>query len=270
MKSQLADKVIIITDGETAIGADIAQAMARQGAKVVVGGSAQSLAGSVVHTICEQGLHATLYDGDLTQEAHALNCVQTAVDRYGHLDMLLASIEAYPSVMLTEGSPLANAEWTHTILQSTFLISHYALPYLRQTSGSLLTVYSELCTVAFLHHAPHEVAMKAWLNGLVQGFAREHDDAGVRANFICSRFPSMAWADREAAYRGQIEGAIASEFGINPQDVTNLCQFLASDTAHYVTGAVYTIRDDISASLGSFIPCQSNMPQDIHHGLASA
>ncbi len=253
MKSRLADKVVIITDGETAIGADMARSFADQGARVILQGSYDQLASSVVHAICSDGGEALVYQGDLAQEAHALNCIQMAIDHFGRLDALVTNVEAHPSLMLTEGNPLIDAERTQQTLKSIFLMAHYAMPYLRQSCGCVLGVYSEIHTVGFLHNAAHEIAIKHWLNGFMQGIAREQSDAGVRANFICSRFPQGAWPVGSVDEQCQSTGAIASDLSINPRDVVGLSTFLTSDDASYVSGAIYPVNEDRAATSSQFL-----------------
>lgn len=251
-----SDRVAIITDGETIAGADIAQELAHRGYNVVIRGNRQGLANGIVSAIRSAGESALLYEGDITQDTSALDLVQFTVNSYGRLDTLIVTVEDAPTTHFSSRL-IPDVEWTEDIIRSTFLITHYAMPYLQIYQGSLAAVYSEVCPIAMSYAAPHEAAVKAWLHGFVRNLAREQVEHNVRANFICSRF-----AQEFVSSMGLHPAALDTIMSVEPSDVPGLCSFLASKQASYVTGALYDIRDCLP-SVESSIQLEATEPSTI-------
>ncbi|MFL9456988.1 MULTISPECIES: SDR family NAD(P)-dependent oxidoreductase [Nostocales] len=80
MDRGLEGKVAIITGAGTGIGEAIAHKFAKEGASVVVNGLIDDPIEDVVNSIKHYIGKAIAYAGDVSQEFHAQNCVQTAIN----------------------------------------------------------------------------------------------------------------------------------------------------------------------------------------------
>ena len=89
MAGRLEDKVAIITGAGTGIGEAIAHKFVREGARVVVNSLPGDPVEDVANAIREKGGEAVAYIGDVSDEGHAIQCVQTAIDAFGKLDVLV-------------------------------------------------------------------------------------------------------------------------------------------------------------------------------------
>jgi NAD(P)-dependent dehydrogenase (short-subunit alcohol dehydrogenase family) len=89
MNKRLESKVAIITGAGTGIGEAIAHNFAREGARVVVNSLPGDPVEHVANTIREQGGEAVAYVGDVSNQGHVIQCVQTAIDAFGKLDVLV-------------------------------------------------------------------------------------------------------------------------------------------------------------------------------------
>ena len=76
---RLEDKVAIVTGGGTGIGEAIAHKFAVEGARVVVAGFPVDPVEDVAKAIQKNGGDAVPYEGDLSQEANARECVELAI-----------------------------------------------------------------------------------------------------------------------------------------------------------------------------------------------
>ena len=85
---KLADRVIIVTGGAAGIGAAMAQRFARDGARVVIGDVLADESEQTVAAIHEAGGEACCVVGDCAESAGADRLVDTAISRYGKLDIL--------------------------------------------------------------------------------------------------------------------------------------------------------------------------------------
>jgi NAD(P)-dependent dehydrogenase (short-subunit alcohol dehydrogenase family) len=83
----LADKVAIVTGASSGIGHATARLFAREGARVVVTARRQAELDAFVASIEEEGGDALAVAGDIRDKALAKLLVETAVDRFGGLDV---------------------------------------------------------------------------------------------------------------------------------------------------------------------------------------
>ncbi len=94
--SKLAGKVAIVTGASKGIGAAIAKALAAEGASVVVNyASSKAGADAVVGAIVEAGGRAVAVGGDVSKGADAQRIVDTAIETYGRLDVLVNNSGVY-------------------------------------------------------------------------------------------------------------------------------------------------------------------------------
>src|ERR1700710_3032389 len=88
--SKLKEKVAVVTGASKGIGAAIAQALAAEGAAVVVNyASSESGADSVVAAIVAAGGTAVAVHGDVSKAAEAAGIIDAAITHYGRLDILV-------------------------------------------------------------------------------------------------------------------------------------------------------------------------------------
>src|SRR6202008_1805582 len=94
--SKLKGKVAVVTGASKGIGAGIAKALAAEGASVVVNyASSKAGADDVVAAIKKAGGTAVAVQGDVSKAADAQHLIHTAVNTYGHLDVLVNNSGVY-------------------------------------------------------------------------------------------------------------------------------------------------------------------------------
>src|SRR6202142_3410535 len=94
--SRLQGKVAVVTGASKGIGAGIAQALAAEGASVVVNyASSKAGADSVVAAITKAGGKAVAVGGDVSKAAEAKGIVDAAIKNYGRLDIVVNNSGVY-------------------------------------------------------------------------------------------------------------------------------------------------------------------------------
>lgn len=90
MYQDLHGKVAIITGGSSGIGAAVAERLGQEGMSVVINYHSNKDDAQKVANIVEQsGGKAVIYQGDISDELHANQVIETALDSFGRLDLLV-------------------------------------------------------------------------------------------------------------------------------------------------------------------------------------
>lgn len=171
----LTDKVAIITGASSGIGHATSKLFAREGAKLVVGTRRRPALETLVEEIEMLGGTAIALAGDVRDEAFAQALVETAVSRFGGLDVAfnnagtLGAMGPTPEVLL--------AAWQETIetnLTGAFLGAKHQLPAMLARGGGSLIFTSTFVghTAAFPEVAAY-AASKAGVIGLTRALAVE-------------------------------------------------------------------------------------------------
>lgn len=250
------DKVAIVTGAGTGIGEAIAHKLAKDGAKVLVNGLPYDPVDDVVASIKDYGGEATACCGDVSEEEDAIECVKTAIETYGKLDILINNAGVFLAVAETQDYPLDVFDRTLKMnLRSAFLMTKYALPYLQKTRGNIVCAGSEAGFNGVAQNTPYG-GTKGWMHSFVKGIAVEQAKYGIRANCYCPGAIDTAWTHKEtgpmdAEMEKMLVNAAPMARRGTPEEIANVCAFLASDEASYVTGALWLADGGVTVAKGA-------------------
>lgn len=264
----LQDKVAIITGAGTGIGEAIAHKFAREGARLVLSGLPADPVQEVADTIIAGGGAAAAHLGDLAEEAEARACMDMAIRRFGRLDVLVNNAGVFIAHAETDAYRLEDFERTmRNNVRTAFLMTKFALPYLRQTRGNIIFTGSEAGINGSPMFTPYG-GSKGFLHAFMKGVALEQARYGVRANCVCPGPIDTAWTrGREgpipAADQEKIDAMVPLGRRGTPEEMANIFAFLASDEASYVTGALWLADGGVTpakASVGDLVPEEFRRP----------
>ena len=250
------DKVAIVTGAGTGIGEAIAHKLAKEGAKVVANSLPYDPLDDVVASIKDYGGEATACGGNVSEEAEALKCVKTAIDKYGKLDILINNAGVFLAVAETQDYPLEAFDRTLRMnLRSAFLMTKYALPHLQKTRGNIVCAGSEAGFNGLAQNTPYG-GTKGWMHSFVKGVAVEQAKYGVRVNCFCPGAIDTAWTHKETGpMSAQMEEMLINATPMarrgTPEEMANVCAFIASDEASYVTGALWLADGGVTVAKGA-------------------
>ncbi|KWX67366.1 NAD(P)-dependent oxidoreductase, partial [Mycobacterium sp. NAZ190054] len=188
-----ADRTVVVSGGSRGIGLAIALGAARQGANVVLLAKTAEphpkLPGTV-HTAVDEveaaGGKGAAVVGDVRKEEDVARAIDTAVERFGGVDIVVNNASA----IATEPTDRLSAKKFDLMMdinvRGTFLLTKAALPYLQQSSGGahVLTLAPPLnMNPHWLGAHPSYTLSKYGMTLLSLGWASEYADAGI--GFSC-------------------------------------------------------------------------------------
>lgn len=255
----LEGKVAVVTGGGSGIGREICKLMAAEGAKVVVNdlgtavdgiGQSRSAADQTVEMIKQAGGEGTSnYDTVATPEG-GQNIIQTAINSYGKLDILVHVAGILRDRMVFN---MSIEEWDAVInvhLRGAFCVNKPACVLMRAQKSGCIINFSSISAAGNSGQANYSAA-KAGILGLTRTVARDMAKYGVRANAIWPGADTRMTATVPEAAR-----QLRAERGIGgpdmprpvtprkPENVAAVVTFLASDMAQDITGWTVGISGD--------------------------
>ncbi|PQV46801.1 glucose 1-dehydrogenase [Paraburkholderia sp. BL21I4N1] len=239
--SRLTGKVAVVTGASKGIGAAIAKALAAQGASVVVNyASSKAGADDVVASITAAGGKAVAVGGDVSKAADAESIVETAVETYGRLDILVNNSGVYAFAPIEEITEEHFHKHFNVNVLGLLLVTKAAVKHIGE-GGSIVNVSSVVSRITPAGSAVY-TATKGAVDGLTGVLARELGPRKIRVNSVN---PGMVAT--EGTHSAGITGT-DSEFEAwalsttplgrigQPDDIADVVTFLASNDARWVTG----------------------------------
>jgi NAD(P)-dependent dehydrogenase (short-subunit alcohol dehydrogenase family) len=236
---RLAGKKAVITGGDSGIGRAVAIAYAREGADVLISYlNEDEDAQETARWVEEAGRRAVLFPGDLADPATCRAVIDTAVQEFGKVDILVSNAAFQMTHETIEEIP--DEEWDRTLainLSAFFHLTKAVLPFM-PPGGSIIgssSVNSDNPVPTLLPYS----ATKAGIANMTASMAQLLADRGIRANSVA---PGPIWTplipatmpeDEVESFGQQVPLQRAGQ----PAELAAVYVLLASDEASYVSGA---------------------------------
>ncbi|MDB5695066.1 MAG: dehydrogenase with different specificity (related to short-chain alcohol dehydrogenase)-like [Sphingomonas bacterium] len=240
---KLADRVAIITGGDSGIGRATAIAFAREGADVLISYlDEHEDARETARWVEQAGRRAVLMPGDIQHADHCRAIIARTIEDFGRLDILVNNAAFQMSRDSLEETP--DDEWDRTFATNISAIFHLckaALPHMQAGSSIVNTssVNSDKAPPRLIAYSATKAAIANFTASLGQAVAAR----GIRVNCVA---PGPIWTPLIPATMPpeQVETFgqdVPMKRPGQPAEVAPLFVFLASDDASYVTGARYAV-----------------------------
>jgi NAD(P)-dependent dehydrogenase (short-subunit alcohol dehydrogenase family) len=240
---KLEGKVALITGADSGIGRAVAIAYAREGADIVLSYlNEHDDAQSTAAWIEKAGRKVVVVAGDIRDEAHCNELVETAVSQLGGLDILVNNA-AFQRTYDDIGDITAD-EWDATFrtnIYAPFFLSKAAVPHLKPGSSIINTtsIQSKSPSAMLLAYA----STKGAISNFTAGLAQMLGERGIRVNAVA---PGPIWTPLIPATmpNEKVEG-FGTETPLGrvgqPAELAGAYVLLASEQGSYITGAVIPV-----------------------------
>lgn len=239
----LDGKVALITGATRGIGKSIAEVFAQHGAKVAFTyASSAEKARQLEADLQAAGAEAKGYQSNAADFEAAQELVNTVLKDFGTIDVLINNAGITRDTLLMRMSEEQWNEVIDTNLKSVFNMTKAIMrTLLKNRAGSIINMSSVVGIKGNAGQANY-AASKAGILGFTKSVALELGSRNIRCNAIAPGFieTEMTGALDENTVQEWRE-AIPLKRGGTPEDVANLCLFLASDLSTYITGQTINV-----------------------------
>jgi glucose 1-dehydrogenase len=248
MKRKLEGQVAIVTGASSGIGAGVAKALAKEGAKVVINySSSEDKAKKVLQEVESQGGEGFVIHADVSKEDDVLHMFDETFKKYGTVDILVNNAGLQKDSVFHE---MSLEEWNHVIdinLTGQFLCAREAIkeflkrgvvPDKSKSAGKIICMSSVHEVIPWAGHVNY-AASKGGVMMLMKSLAQEYAPKKIRVNSIgpgAIRTPinHAAW-QTPSAYNSLLKLIPSKRIG-EVEDIGGAAVWLASDDSEYVNG----------------------------------
>jgi 3alpha(or 20beta)-hydroxysteroid dehydrogenase len=263
---RLNGKVALVTGAGRGLGAEISRAFAQVGAKVLVTDMIEAPAREVVAEICAAGGVAEFAILDVAQEKQWQTAIQTAVTRWGGLDVLVNNAGVETAALIAS----CTAEDFRRVLDINITGTFFGVKHAVQAmspggaagkGGSIVNLASVAAMIGTAAHIAYHTS-KGGVRSLSKAASIECAQlgTGIRVNSV---YPAIVGTDMGRAFiRDFVDLKLAADeasaeaafkavhplgFG-KPEDVACAVLYLASDAARWCTGAELVVDGGYTAA----------------------
>jgi NAD(P)-dependent dehydrogenase (short-subunit alcohol dehydrogenase family) len=264
----LVDKVALISGSYRGIGRGIAEALAREGARVAVHGFEPGQAERACEELQELGLSGIPVMGDLLTDDGVDQLTESLTTQLGGVDVLINNY-GEPSRGSWLDKDTDSERWLdmyqRNVLSGVRLVRALA-PRMQERNWGRIIFVGTVGSTRPNARPPHYYAAKAALTNMAVSLSQELSGTGITVNTVSpgliatqevrERFTRLAEKNGRGTSWPEVERYILDELMPSPSsfvgevsDVANLIAFLASDRARYLNGANFRIDGGSTAAV---------------------
>jgi NAD(P)-dependent dehydrogenase (short-subunit alcohol dehydrogenase family) len=252
----LTGKTALVTGGSRGLGLQIARALGEQGAKIVLSSRKQADLDEAVTRLAQSGIEASAIAADVSQESAIEPLVTEAIQRLGHIDILINNAGATWGAPAEEHPLEAWDKVMNLNVRSIFLLSQAVArqSMIPRKYGRIVNVAS-IAGLAGNGPDMHTIAYNT-SKGAVVNFTRtlagEWGRYGITVNALAPGFFPSKMTKGLLEHLGKdniAQRAPLQRLG-DDEDLKGAALLFASDAGKHITGQILAIDGGVSAVLG--------------------
>ncbi|MBT3169053.1 MAG: 3-oxoacyl-[acyl-carrier-protein] reductase [Candidatus Cloacimonetes bacterium] len=236
------DKVVIVTGGARGIGFAIANSFAKNGATAIILDLNQDVIDDAVKKIDDAGNKAVGFVADVTNSESVKAIFKDIFKQFGKIDALINNAGITKDGLLMK---MKESDWQMVIdvnLKGTFNCTQAVSRFmLKQRFGSILNIASVIGIMGNAGQSNY-AASKGGVIAFTKSVAKEFAPRNVRVNSIAPGFIQTEMTEKlpKEVVDNYAKAIPLSRMGV-AEDVADLCMFLASQKANYITGQTINV-----------------------------
>lgn len=251
MGNRLQDRTAIVTGAARGMGRAIAQAMAQEGAHVVINDVDPEETMRTAEWFKEKNWVAHGVVADISQPVAVRSLVNETMARFGSVEILVNNAGGALRTPRPTGE-VQEKDWELVVnvnLKGAFLCCQAVIPYMvKQGRGSIVNISALAGRWVASLAGPQYTAAKAGLQGLTRHLAMEFGPIGIRVNAVApgitltgERVENL-WNQRTEDEKARTLASIPLRRLARPEEIASVVVFLASDESSYITGATIDVN----------------------------
>ena len=233
-------KVTFVTGGSRGIGKQVALKFARNGYNIVINYVSDNTdIKGLQEEFEKENVEILLVKADVTKKEEIQNLVKTAIEKFGHIDVLVNNAGITRDGLLMRMKEEDFDKVIEINLKGTFLVTKEVIPYMmKKREGSIINISSVVGVVGNAGQSNY-AASKAGMIGFTKSVAKELASRNIRANCVAPGFIKTDMTDvLSEEVKENIHNQIPLKRMGEPEEVANLVYFLGSEESKYITGQV--------------------------------
>jgi L-fucose dehydrogenase len=243
MDLQLTNKVVLITGGAKGIGAAISRGVARESAVPVIVDRDVSAAEQLQAELQRDGATSHVITTELAVAGNCSQAVDKTLRLAGRLDALVNNAGVNDRIGLEHGSPEQYVASLQRNLLHCYNMAHYALPWLKQSQGSIVNVSSKTAITGQGGTSGY-ASSKGAILALTREWAAELLPYGIRVNAVVPAEVMTPlyrqWLDSFPDPESKLKNIVAKiplgKRMTTPEEIAAMVLFLISAQAGHITG----------------------------------
>lgn len=248
MDLRLKDKVIIVTGGAKGIGEAVTRSLANEGAIPVIVGRSGEEADQLIAQLSENGEKAFSITVELGDPENCKKVIEDTLAKFGRIEGLVNNAGVNDSIGLESGSPDKFMASLQLNLSHYYNLSHYALPSLKISKGSIVNISSKTAVTGQGNTSGYAASKGAQL-ALTREWAAELLPYGIRVNAIMPaevmtplyRKWLNTFDDSEDKLKKIVSKIPLGNRMTKAEEIADMVTFLMSDRSGHTTGQQFII-----------------------------
>lgn len=234
---RLKNEIAFITGSARGIGHEIAEVFAREGALVIISDIKLEDCQATADEFKAKGYKADAFAGNVTNSRDMDAVIEKVLEKYGRVDILVNNAGITRDNLFLR---MKEEDWDAVIavnLKGTFnACKSVSKSMLKARKGKIISIASVIGVMGNAGQANY-AASKAGIIALTKSLAREFASRNITVNAVAPGYIKTAMTDKlsDDVKNKILENVPLGRMGL-PLDVANVCLFLASKEADYVTG----------------------------------
>lgn len=243
MDLRLQNKIILVSGGAKGIGEGITRALAKEGALPIIIGRSEVDNKNLVEHLNNEGFTADYVTAELVKPSDCEMAIKKIVEKYGRIEGLVNNAGVNDGVGLENGNYLDFIDSLHKNLIHYYLLAHFALPYLKQSKGSIVNIGSKTGETGQGGTSAY-AASNGGRNALTREWAVELLKYGIRVNAVivaeCYTPLYESWIKTfdhpEEVIKGIVSKIPFENRFTTAEEIANMVAFLLSERSSHTTG----------------------------------